>query len=86
MKNIDRCEMGTLLPKNGGPCPRCGARSDQNCGPWITSIEAERDRLQARVEELETALGRAAILADNHGDPELRDAILALPLEEKDGE
>lgn len=59
----NECEMGTKLPADGGPCPRCGARSDQNCGPWVTSIgaraeaaEAEVARLNGRVVALETKL------------------------------
>lgn len=53
-----KCEMGTKLPDDG-PCPRCGARSDQNCGPWVTSITARAEAAEARCARLATALHKA---------------------------
>ena len=33
---MGKCAMGVELPMRG-PCPKCGAESDNTCGRWVTA-------------------------------------------------
>ncbi len=35
-----RCEFNTVMPDDGGPCPKCGARENENCGPALNRNRA----------------------------------------------